>query len=134
VLDDSYNANADSMVAALETLAQFPCTGQRWAVLGDMAEQGRHTEEAHEEVGRRAGELHLNRLVAIGQWAESTAVAAQAAGLEQVHVFGGVDSTLEVLPRWLRPGDVVLVKGSRVSGLERLVAALQSHLQAGKAG
>ena len=57
VLDDAYNANADSTLAALRTLQDMPCKGRRLAVLGDMAELGRHSEAAHQEVGRCAAEL-----------------------------------------------------------------------------
>jgi len=56
VLDDAYNANPDSVVAALQTLRELPCKGRRVAVLGDMAELGAQTEAAHEEIGRRAAE------------------------------------------------------------------------------
>ncbi len=57
VLDDAYNANADSTIAALETLCDLPLQGRRVAVLGDMEELGAHSEAAHAEVGRRAAEL-----------------------------------------------------------------------------
>jgi len=69
VLDDAYNANADSMLAALQTLQEFPCAGRRVAVLGDMAELGAHSEAAHEEVGRRAAELGVGQLFAVGKMA-----------------------------------------------------------------
>ena len=62
VLDDAYNANADSVRAALQTLVEVPCTGRRVAVLGDMAELGAHSEAAHEEVGRCAAELGVGQL------------------------------------------------------------------------
>src|SRR5262249_21780017 len=70
VLDDAYNANADSMVAALETLHELPCKGRRIAVLGDMAELGAHSLAAHEEVGRRAAELGVGQLFAVGRMAQ----------------------------------------------------------------
>jgi len=69
ILDDAYNANADSMLAALQTLQELPCKGRRVAVLGDMAELGAHSEAAHEEVGRRAAELGVGQLFAIGKMA-----------------------------------------------------------------
>ena len=68
VLDDAYNANADSMLRALETLRELPCKGRRVAVLGDMAELGPHSEAAHEEVGRRAAELGIGQLFAVARW------------------------------------------------------------------
>ena len=80
VLDDAYNANADSMIAALQTLHDLPCAGRRVAVLGDMAELGAHSIAAHVEVGRRAAELGVNRLFAVGKMAGHLAGAARAVG------------------------------------------------------
>ena len=65
VLDDAYNANVDSMRAALETLRELPCEGRRVAVLGDMAELGAHSEAAHVEVGRCAAESGVGQLFAV---------------------------------------------------------------------
>ncbi|MEY2407695.1 MAG: UDP-N-acetylmuramoyl-tripeptide--D-alanyl-D-alanine ligase, partial [Verrucomicrobiota bacterium] len=65
VLDDSYNANADSMITSLQTLAEYPCKGRRVAILGDMAELGIGTEAAHREVGRRCAELKIDLLMAV---------------------------------------------------------------------
>ena len=73
VLDDAYNANADSTLAALETLCDLPLQGRRVAVLGDMAELGAHSEAAHAEVGRRAAELGIGQLFAVGKMAPVTA-------------------------------------------------------------
>ena len=84
VLDDAYNANADSMLAALQTLHDFPCTGRRVAVLGDMAELGDHTVAAHQEVGRCAARLGVAKLITVGPMAQATAAAARAAGLSDV--------------------------------------------------
>src|SRR5262249_47992830 len=69
VLDDAYNANADSMIAALRTLQELLCKGRRVAVLGDMGEQGAYTNTAHEEVGRAAAELGVGQLFAVGRMA-----------------------------------------------------------------
>lgn len=126
VLDDSYNANADSMLAALETLRDFPCTGRRVAVLGDMAELGEHTSAAHAEIGRRAVELGVTRLIAVGKWAHTTIEAARAAGLHDVREFADVPSVAVEVKNVLQPGDVVLLKASRASGLERIGEALRS--------
>ena len=72
VLDDCYNANADSMRAALETLCELPLQGRRVAVLGDMAELGAHTEAAHMEIGRRAAELKIGQLFTVGKNSAAT--------------------------------------------------------------
>src|SRR5205085_8933129 len=92
ILDDAYNANADSMLAALETLQDMPCKGRRVAVLGDMAELGAHSESAHEEVGRRAAELGVGQLFAVGKMAPAMARGARDAGLNRVFEFADVET------------------------------------------
>lgn len=126
VLDDAYNANADSMLAALQTLHDLPCTGRRVAVLGDMAELGEHTAQAHREIGRRSAELGVNRLVAVGRFARDTIEAAQSAGLREVSEFADVPAAAAAVKDLVQPGDVVLLKASRSTGLEKVVAALRA--------
>jgi UDP-N-acetylmuramoyl-tripeptide--D-alanyl-D-alanine ligase len=120
VLDDAYNANADSMLAALQTLQDLPCPGRRVAVLGDMAELGAQAEAAHEEVGRRVAELGIGQLVAVGKMAPVLARAARAAGLNRVLEFADVDSAAAALKSLLKTGDTVLLKASRAARLERI--------------
>ena len=127
VLDDSYNANADSTIAALETLCGLPLQGRRVAVLGDMAELGAHSAAAHAEVGRRAAELKLGQLFAIGKMAAVTGKAARDAGLMRVFEFAEVEAALNVVRGFLKPGDVVLLKASRVSRLERIAEMLKAE-------
>ena len=127
VLDDSYNANADSTVVALETLCSLPLQGRRVAVLGEMAELGAHSVAAHAEIGRRAAELKLGQLFAIGKMAAVTAQAARDAGLMRVFEFGEVEAAIKVLKSFLKPGDVVLLKASRVSRLERIAEMLKAE-------
>lgn len=126
VIDDTYNANADSMLAALQTLAEFPCSGRRVAVLGDMAELGEHTAAAHREIGRRVAELGVNCLIAVGRWARETAEAGRAAGLRDVYELAGVEGAAGAIRAELRPGDVVLFKASRATGLERVSERLRA--------
>jgi UDP-N-acetylmuramoyl-tripeptide--D-alanyl-D-alanine ligase len=125
-LDDTYNANADSMAAALQTLRDLPCTGRRVAVLGDMAELGAQTVAAHIETGRRAADLGLDRLITVGRMAAVTADAARAAGLRNASHFDELVAAGAALKSELGPGDLVLVKASRSSRLERLFETL-SH-------
>ena len=126
VLDDAYNANADSVAAALQTLLDFPCKGRRIAVLGDMAELGAQTEAAHEEAGRRAAELGIGQLFAVGKMASATARGARAAGLTRVLEFADVESAAAAVRSFLKAGDVVLLKASRASRLERVADLLRA--------
>ncbi len=125
VLDDTYNANADSMLAALLTLQELPCAGRRVAVLGDMAELGAHSETAHEEVGRRTAELGIDQLFAVGTRAGVMARAARAAGMRGVGDFADIGTATDAVKRFLKTGDAVLLKASRSVRLERLVEALK---------
>ena len=127
VLDDAYNANADSMLAALETLCDLPLQGRRVAVLGDMAELGVHSEASHAEIGRRAAELGIGQVFAIGKMAGVTAQAAREAGLARVIEFVDVETAVKAVKDFLKAGDVVLLKASRASRLERIAEALKSE-------
>lgn len=127
VLDDAYNANADSMGAALETLRDLPLQGRRVAVLGDMGELGAHSEEAHREVGRRAAELEIGQLFAVGKMAPVVAKAARDAGLSRVIEFENVEAAVKAIKNFLKSGDVVLLKASRSSRLERIAETLKSE-------
>jgi len=132
VLDDAYNANADSMIAALEALLDMPCKGRRLAVLGDMAELGKESEAAHEEVGRRAAELGVAQLFAIGSMAPVMARGARKAGLARVLEFADVEGAAEAVKQFARGGDVLLLKASRASRLERVADHLRGGPASGK--
>lgn len=126
VLDDCYNANPDSMLASLETFVRLPCSGRRVAVLGEMAELGAHAEAAHAEVGRRAAELGVEQLFAVGPWAAVMGAAARAAGLMRVLELTHPESVAGALRQFLRAGDVVLIKASRRMRLEQVVDGLRA--------
>ena len=126
VLDDTYNANADSTITALETLCNLPLQGRRVAVLGDMNELGAHSEAAHAEAGKRAAELGVGQLFAVGKMAPVMAKAARAAGLNRVIEFADVEAAMKAVKQFLKTGDVVLLKASRLSRLERIAETLKS--------
>jgi UDP-N-acetylmuramoyl-tripeptide--D-alanyl-D-alanine ligase len=126
VLDDAYNANVDSMEAALQTLKELPCKGRRVAVLGDMAELGPHSAAAHEEIGRRAAELGIGQLFAVGKMAAVVARGAREAGLNRVLEFADVETAAAAIKRFLRQGDVLLLKASRATRLERVGELLRA--------
>jgi UDP-N-acetylmuramyl pentapeptide synthase len=127
VLDDAYNANADSMIAALETLRDLPLQGRRVAVLGDMGELGTHSEAAHAEVGRRVAGLEIGQLFAVGKMAPVMAKAAREAGLSRVIEFENVEAAIKAVKGFLKTGDVVLLKASRSSRLERIAETLKAE-------
>jgi UDP-N-acetylmuramoyl-tripeptide--D-alanyl-D-alanine ligase len=125
VVNDAYNANPESMRAALAALSGLPAT-RRIAVLGGMAELGPGAAEEHERLGREAA-ARADVVVAVGVdavgIAQGASVAGRRAGEESVHVPDRA-AAREFLTRMLRPGDVVLVKASRAYGLEVLAADL----------
>jgi UDP-N-acetylmuramoyl-tripeptide--D-alanyl-D-alanine ligase len=125
VLDDAYNANADSMLAALETLKEVPCAGRRIAVLGDMAELGQHTEAAHEEVGARTAELGIGQLFAVGRMAAATARGARNGGLTRIMEFADVETAANAIKSFAKEGDLLLLKASRAARFERIAGFLR---------
>lgn len=130
VVNDAYNANPESMRAAvLALLAIARPAGQPprrcWAVLGEMAELGAAAAAAHREVGDLAARLGVDHVVAVGRRAGEIAAAATAAGGNAVEV-PDVESAVELLRSRLAQGDVVLTKASRAAGLERVAADLLS--------
>ena len=134
VVNDAYNANPESMRAALKTLAVMSRGKSRRtvAVLGAMAELGEDAREAHMDLGRFAVRLDLGQLVVVGPEAagiHAGAVLEGSWGDESVHV-DDVEEAISLLRRELAPGDVVLVKASRSAGLERVAAALLESAQA----
>jgi UDP-N-acetylmuramoyl-tripeptide--D-alanyl-D-alanine ligase len=126
VVNDAYNANPESMRAALAALAGLPGT-RRIAVLGAMGELGPGAAAEHERLGRDAAAAGVDLVVAVGPdavgIADGAAAAGRRAGEESVHVPDRA-AARELLSEVLRPGDVVLVKASRSYGLELLAADL----------
>jgi UDP-N-acetylmuramoyl-tripeptide--D-alanyl-D-alanine ligase len=125
LVDDTYNANPQSMEVALRALAAPRGEQQvrRIAVLGDMGELGAESEKAHRATGALAARLGIDLLVAVGAHAGEVAEAARAAGLRtaHVHVEADAERAAERVLAALRPRDRVLVKGSRSMRMERVV-------------
>src|SRR5437588_503463 len=120
-IDDSYNANPDSMKAALRTLVELDADGKRIAVLGEMRELGKESARGHREVGETAAELGVDQLIAIGDMGAAIAEAAQEAGLEKTAAVGSISEAAEMLTEITAPGDLVLIKGSRTARTERVL-------------
>lgn len=126
ILNDAYNANPNSMRAAIETATALPHAGRRVAVLGDMRELGATSEHYHREVGDAAGRAGFALLACVGHDARWIADAAEAAGMpsDAVLRFSDAAEVATHLPAMIRPGDLVLVKASRSIRLETVANAL----------
>src|ERR1700682_830282 len=120
-IDDSYNANPDSMKAALRTLVELDADGKRIAVLGEMRELGKESARGHREVGETAAELGVDQLIAIGGMGATIAEAARQAGLARTAAVGSISEAAEMLTEITAPGDLVLIKGSRAARTERVL-------------
>ena len=118
VIDDTYNANPDSIAAAIQVLAGL--SGRRWLILGDLAELGPEAERLHREVGDIARAAGVERLFSVGALSEAATIAF---GPPARHFFEQ-DDLLQALRAEMSPGDCILVKGSRSARMERIVEAL----------
>jgi UDP-N-acetylmuramoyl-tripeptide--D-alanyl-D-alanine ligase len=127
VVDDSYNASPSAVQAMLQALAATPQSGRRVAVLGEMQELGTEARALHERCGRAAAEAGVEELVVIGGVvADGLASGAIQAGLRGAHVHRYYDSASAAarVPALIRPGDLVLVKGSRSTRTDLVADAL----------
>lgn len=129
ILLDAYNANPASMKAALEMLAAFPrqegsAVSRKIALLGDMLELGTFSESAHREVGEAAARNGIDRLIAVGRWAEAMAEGARQGGMagEKVAAYADLPSLQKEFLSYVQKGDVLLIKGSRGMRMETVLA------------
>jgi UDP-N-acetylmuramoyl-tripeptide--D-alanyl-D-alanine ligase len=120
VVNDAYNANPESMAAALRALTTMARGRRSWAVLGEMGELGPAAADEHRRIGELTAELGVDRVVVVGPGAQPMHAAAREGA---VHV-DDADAAIALLRAQLRPEDVVLVKASRAAGLERVAIAL----------
>ena len=122
LLDETYNASPEAVLAALELLAAQP--GRRFAVLGTMLELGDRSLELHQEVAARAVQLGLDGLVLVDGGAEGKAMAEVASSLPHLKLVSKPEDAAAPLAAWLESGDVLLLKASRGVALERLIPLL----------
>ncbi len=123
VIDDTYNASPEAMVAACRTLGQWPTNGRRILITGDMLALGDDAIGGHQDVGIAAAEARVDLVFSLGEHARCVVETAQEAGLapEQAVAFGDLDALLQRLDSELKADDVILVKGSRAMKMERVV-------------
>jgi len=122
LVDDSYNANPDSMRAALDVLAELP--GPRLMVMGDMGEVGDQGPQFHDEAGRHARALGIEKLFTLGEQSQNA-----AAGFGGAKVFSSMDELAAAVLAELPAAGSVLVKGSRFMKMERVVQAITAYAQ-----
>lgn len=124
LINDCYNANPDSMSAALESLSML--SGRKVAVLGDMYELGEHSAELHREVGRKAARCGVDALITCGELGTDIALGAEEVGTVPVTHFSTREALLEGISASIQPGDNVLVKASHGLHLETVVEHLET--------
>jgi len=132
LIDDTYNANPQSMAVALGLLAERAAGARRVAVIGDMGELGDTARGAHREAGQQVAALGIDLLFALGERSDDVAAGAVAAGMppERVCVCRDHEDVAARVSEILEPGDCVLVKGSRAMKMERVVELLSARVEA----
>lgn len=126
ILNDAYNANPASMRAALKALSGLRASGRKIAVLGDMLELGEAASAAHRELGEAAARAGVDVLIAVGEFREEVSRGALGAGMEPERIFLSADAeaAAPLLSRAARPGDLILLKGSRGVKMERALGLI----------
>lgn len=131
ILNDTYNANPASMVAAVDMLKSLKEGKQKFVVQGDMLELGENAATAHRDLGIYIAGVGIDGLISVGEFAEYVAEGATGAGMSGDRVIVCRDNvqTLEKIKEWLHKGDLLLVKGSRGMKMERIIEGLKESLQ-----
>ncbi|MDF2892498.1 MAG: murF [Clostridia bacterium] len=126
IINDAYNANPDSMAAAINVLASMDTAGRRVCILGDMLELGSFAVEGHSQVGRFAVENKVDVIIAVGKMASAIIKGASMAGAnQQLYCFENNAEVIDNLKGIIRYHDTILVKGSRVMRMEDIVESLR---------
>ena len=129
VLDETYNASPEAVLAALALLKRQ--SGRHFAVLGTMLELGEQSVALHRQVAERACKLGLDGLVLVCSGAEAEAMLAAAEGLPRLACVATPEQAVDVVAAWLEPGDQLLLKASRGVALERMLPLLECHYGGG---
>jgi len=120
IVNDAYNASPLSMAAAIDTLAELT-SGRKVVIFGDMLELGPVAVEAHRRIGRQAAAQGIDVVITVGQLARHIAEAAAAAGVPQTAACSSHEQAVLELNHCVRPGDTILIKGSRGMAMEKIL-------------
>lgn len=127
VINDAYNANPDSVRAAIDALDDLPDLGRRVLILGDMRELGPQTDRCHRQIGEKAGRSTAQVIISVGAHAQIVAdgVTMTAGTTKRIYLYPSVETLMEKLPRMLESGDIILLKASRGVRLERIIPVIE---------
>ncbi|MDD5294730.1 MAG: UDP-N-acetylmuramoyl-tripeptide--D-alanyl-D-alanine ligase [Patescibacteria group bacterium] len=131
IIDDTYNSSPTSVMSALDIITKIPIakTARRFAVLGDMLELGRYSEDGHKEVGRYVAKTKISKLIAVGERARDIARGAQEAGMLRDNIFEytNVAEAGRFIQQRILSGDLILVKGSQGMRMEKIIKELMAE-------
>ncbi|MDF2533817.1 MAG: murF [Clostridia bacterium] len=126
IINDVYNANPDSMQAAINVLASLETSGRRVCILGDMFELGEYAKDGHRMVGKYAVEHNVDVILAVGKMAKEIIKGASMVGANQfLYSFDSVSEVIEHLNELIKANDIILIKGSRGMYMESIVESLR---------
>ena len=125
LVNDAYNANPVSAEAAVRTLDELVFTGKKYLVLGNMEELGTHAEEAHRHLGEVITKTLIDGVFTLGNWAKVTGICVEKHSSKEVRHFEDKETMIHFLNQKLKPGDCLLIKGSRANKLEKVAEGLQ---------
>ena len=127
IIDDTYNSNPLSMEYAIGTLSDYKTEGKRIFITGDMLELGRSAKAFHENIGKLIAASNIDMLITLGQFSRFLARNASRFGMPAKCVFQADShrNATSVLKRISKPGDVVLIKGSRNMRMEKIIEGLK---------
>ena len=121
IIDDSYNANPASMKSAINTLSRYDARGKRILVAGDMLELGKKSKAMHKSIGKMVASAPVKALITIGEFSSFISRAAKKCGMNKTYHAQSHEEAARILQRLARPGDVILLKGSRGMQMEKII-------------
>ena len=129
IIDDTYNASPESMLAAINTEVKIKVSGQKYAVLGDMLELGDFTQAGHEKIGEAVVANGIDYLITVGERARIIADQAQALGMDKdkIFSFGDAIAAARFVQERIKAGDLILIKGSQGMRLEKTVKEIMAE-------